>query len=92
MSKHDKNMWGKVATMPDSQAEASAIADPDNAPTDAMFWTDVDMQEPGASKVSVHIRVAPDILEFFKKDVPDYQARIGRVLEQYVSWQQHHKA
>jgi uncharacterized protein (DUF4415 family) len=88
MNKHDKSMWGKVAAMPDSQAEANAMADPDNAPTDAMFWADVDMQEPDTSKVPIHIRVAPDVLEFFKKDGPGYQTRINRVLEQYVGWQQ----
>ena len=88
MNKHDKSIWDKVAAMPDSQAESNAMADPDNAPTDAMFWADVDMQEPDIRKVPIHIRVAPDVLEFFKKDGPGYQTRINRVLEQYVNWQQ----
>jgi hypothetical protein len=44
MSKHGKSMWDKVQAMPDNQAEANALADPDNAPTNAMFWVDVDMQ------------------------------------------------
>jgi uncharacterized protein (DUF4415 family) len=81
-------MWDKVNAMSYAQAEANAMADPDNAPTDAMFWADVDMQEPDTRKVPIHIRVAPDVLEFFKKDGPGYQTRINRVLEQYVGWQQ----
>jgi len=74
--------------MPEAQVEANAMADPENAPTDASFWTDVDMQEPDTRKVSIHIRVAPDVLDFFKKGGPGYQTRINRVLEQYVKWQQ----
>ena len=88
MSKQDKSMWDKVATMADAQAEANALSDPDNFPTDGMFWAGVDMQEPDNRKVPIHIRVAPDVLEFFKKDGPGYQTRINRVLEQYVNWQQ----
>ena len=88
MSKQDKSMWSKVKTMPDDQIENNATTDPDNAPTDASFWADVDMQEPDNRKVPIHIRVAPDVLDFFKKGGPDYQTRINRVLEQYVNWQQ----
>jgi uncharacterized protein (DUF4415 family) len=48
----------------------------------------VDLQEPDTRKVPIHIRVAPDVLAFFKKGGSGYQTRINRVLEQYVSWQQ----
>ena len=82
-------MWDAVKAMPDSQVEANAMADPDNGPTDAVFWADVDMQEPDTRKIPIHIRVAPDVLEFFKKDGPGYQTRINHVLEQYVGWHQH---
>lgn len=88
MSKQDKSTWDKVRAMPDAQAETNAVSDPDNQPTDAMFWADVDMQEPDTRKVPIHIRVDPEVLEFFKKDGPGYQTRINRVLEQYVNWQQ----
>jgi len=88
MNKRDKSTWNKVRAMQDDQAETNAMTDPDNAPTDAMFWADTDMQEPDARKVPIHIRVAPDVLEFFKKDGPGYQTRINRVLEQYVKWHQ----
>ncbi|MDR2892315.1 MAG: BrnA antitoxin family protein [Deltaproteobacteria bacterium] len=88
MNTHDKSMWNKVHTMSDEQAEANALSDPDNAPTDAMFWANVDMQESDNRKVPIHIRVTPDVLAFFRKDGPGYQTRINRVLEQYVSWQQ----
>ena len=88
MKKQDKSMWDNVKEMSDAQAEANALADPDNPPTDAMFWADADMQEPDTRKIPIHIRVAPDVLEFFKKSGPGYQTRINRVLEQYVNWQQ----
>jgi len=88
MNKQDKSMWDKVQAMPDFQAETNAMSDPDNPATDDMFWADVDMQDPDTRKVPIHIRVAPGVLEFFKKGGPGYQTRINRVLEQYVSWQQ----
>jgi uncharacterized protein (DUF4415 family) len=81
-------MWDNVKEMSDAQTEANALADPDNPPTDAMFWADAEMQEPDTRKIPIHIRVAPDVLEFFKKSGPGYQTRINRVLEQYVNWQQ----
>ena len=81
-------MWAEVKEMPDAQAEANALADPDSPPTDVVFWADVDMQEPDARKIPIHIRVTPDVLDFFKKSGPGYQTRINRVLEQYVNWQQ----
>jgi uncharacterized protein (DUF4415 family) len=87
MSKRDKSMWDKVNAMSDAQAELNAMSDPDNMPGDVLFWDNVDMQEPDTRKVPIHIRVAPDVLEFFKKGGPGYQTRINRVLEQYVSWQ-----
>ena len=88
MNKQDKSMWDNVKAMPDSQTEANAIADPDNMPTDAAFWADVDMQRPDTCKIPIHIRVTPDVLAFFKKNGPGYQSRINRVLEQYVNRQQ----
>ena len=84
----DKSDWERVRAMTDEEALTNAEADPDSPPTDAMFWADVDMQEPDTRKVPIHIRVAPDVLEFFKKSGPGYQTRINRVLEQYVNWQQ----
>ena len=88
MKKRDNSMWDNVKDMPDAQAEANALADPDSPPTDVVFWADVDMQEPDARKIPIHIRVTPDVLDFFKKSGPGYQTRINRVLEQYVNWQQ----
>lgn len=88
MNKHDKSMWDKVAAMPDSQSLANAMADLDNTPTDAIFWADEDVQKPDTRTIPIHIRVASDVLNFFKKGGPGYQTRISRVLEQYVNWQQ----
>ncbi len=92
MKKRDRSMWDKVEAMPDAQAEANALMDSDSPPTDDIFWADVDMQEPDTRKVPIHFRVAPDVLDFFKKSGPGYQTRINRVLEQYVTWHQQQQA
>ena len=81
-------MWDEVKNMPNTQVEARALSDPDNPPSDAAFWADVDLQEPDTRKVPIHIRVESDVLEFFKQGGPGYQTRINRVLQQYVSWHQ----
>jgi len=78
-------MWDNVKGMSDHHADANAMTDSDNAPTDAMFWDGVDMQKPDTCKIPIHIRVAEDVLEYFRKDGPGYQTRINHVLEQYVS-------
>ena len=72
----------------DPEKERDWLAIEEVFPAEAMFWADVDMQEPNTRKIPIHIRVAPDVLEFFKKSGPGYQTRINRVLEQYVNWQQ----
>jgi uncharacterized protein (DUF4415 family) len=74
--------------MRDNDAENNALADPDNQPTDASFWADADLFAPDPQKIPIHIRIAPDILAFFKNGGPGYQTRIHRVLEQYVAQQQ----
>jgi uncharacterized protein (DUF4415 family) len=80
--------WKKINSMSDAELEQNARDDPDNPPTDAAFWADVDMQEPDMRKIPIHIRMAPDVLDFFKQGGPGYQTRINRVLEQYVNWHQ----
>ena len=88
MKKHDMSDWKKINAMPDVEVARNAASDPDNPPTDAAFWADVELYAPEPSKVPIHIRVDPAILDFFKKDGPGYQTRINRVLKQYVQWQQ----
>jgi uncharacterized protein (DUF4415 family) len=88
MNTHDLSDWEKINALRDSDAQDNAHADPDNQPTDASFWADADLFAPEPQKIPIHIRISPDILEFFKKDGPGYQTRIHRVLEHYVTQQQ----
>jgi len=88
MKKHDMSNWKKINSLTDEELERNAHDDPDNLPTDAAFWADVELSPPDPHKVPIHIRIDSAILDFFKKDGPGYQTRIHRVLEQYVQWQQ----
>ena len=36
------------------------------------------------NKVDIHMRLDPDIVEFFKKEGPGYQSRINAVLRTYM--------
>lgn len=40
MSTQDKSKWAEVKAMPGDAVEANAVADKDNPPTNAEFWTD----------------------------------------------------
>jgi uncharacterized protein (DUF4415 family) len=80
--------WNKIRAMRDAEAEKNAGDDPDNPPTDENFWADAELHVPDTNKIPIHIKISPDILNFFKKDGPGYQTRINQILEQYVKRQQ----
>ncbi len=88
MKRQSKTDLARVDAMTEGEVRRNALADPDAEPTDAAFWADAELREPPAKKVPVNIRIAPDVLAFFKEAGPGYQGRINQVLENYVQ----HKA
>lgn len=87
MSKRPRTDLARVDALTDEEALRRAQADPDAEPTDAAFWADVELTEPAAKKVPIHIRVSPEVLDWFKRRGPGYQSRINEVLETYVKHQ-----
>lgn len=71
--------------MSEEEIERGALSDADNPP-----WTEEELAHAeliapsGERKVPVSIRLDPEVIEFFKKDGPGYQSRIGAVLLTYV--------
>jgi len=66
--------WKRINAMRDTELEQNAHDDQDNPPTDEamrLFWADAELCAPDPHKVSIHIRIDPSILAFFKKDVRD---------------------
>jgi uncharacterized protein (DUF4415 family) len=65
---------------------AAAMARDRDAPLD-IDWSDAVIVVPPKKK-AISIRVAPDVLDFFKHEGPGYQRRINAVLRSYVEQKQ----
>lgn len=76
----------RLEAMTDQEAERNALDDQDAQPTDEAFWADAEVVTP-RTKTPVHIRLNPDVVDFFKSQGPGYQSRINAVLERYVEHQ-----
>ncbi|MBG0775249.1 MAG: BrnA antitoxin family protein [Desulfovibrionaceae bacterium] len=87
MSKQSRTDLARVDAVTDDEALRLAQEDPDAAPTDAAFWADVPLSVPRPKKVPVHIRLSPEVVDWFKSHGPGYQSRINEVLETYVEHQ-----
>ena len=84
MNKPSHTDHKRVEAMTDAEALRNAEADPDALPTDEAFWELVVPKK----KIPVHIRLNPDVLDYFKSQGPGYQSRINQVLEHYVEHQE----
>lgn len=88
MNKQSRTDQERLETMTGEEALRNALEDQDAQPTDEAYWADAKLVR-SKKKVPVHIRLAPEVLEFFKSQGAGYQSRINHVLERYV---QHQKA
>lgn len=91
MNKRSKTDWNHVDAMSEAEVLRNAREDPDAQPTDAAFWADAEVVDLPARKRPVHIRLNPDVVEWFKRLGPGYQTRINQVLETYVAHQEGRK-
>ncbi|MFB3786416.1 MAG: BrnA antitoxin family protein [bacterium] len=81
---YGKTDWKRVEALTDEEIEEAVRGDPDAAPLlDQDFWKRAKIVKP-RNKVDIHMRLDPDIVEFFKKEGPGYQSRINAVLRSYV--------
>lgn len=60
--------------------------DKESPPADAEWFAQASVYPGGGppAKQSIHLRVAPDVLSYFKSLGPGYQTRMHHVLETYV--------
>lgn len=72
--------WAKVASWTDEEIEEMAASDADHPPLDDEFWDQVGR----ASRVEA-VRVEADVLDFFKRSGPSYEAKINAVLREHVA-------
>lgn len=73
----------ELAALPDEAIDTSDIPE-----LDAAFWAKAQVNPP-RTKPNVSLRLAPEVVEFFKAENPKgYTARMAAVLAAYVNAQQ----
>jgi len=73
--------------MTEEEIGRNARDDPDSVPVDSIDWSQATLVIPVA-KESIHLRLDPDILAWFRATGPKYQTRINKVLRHYMEAQQ----
>ncbi len=89
MGRVDRTDWERVDAMTDADIARAVATDPDAAPLDAKRLMPTRRGRPRKAnpKRTVSIRLAPEIIDFFKAATPDgrgWQTRLHRALEEYV--------
>ena len=74
--------WARVVAFTEEEVERMAIEDGAND----FDWTKGKLVMP-RNKESIHLRIDPDILEWFKSQGPGHLTRINAVLRTYVDAQ-----
>jgi uncharacterized protein (DUF4415 family) len=76
--------WARLRAMTEEEIEQNALDDPDNPPiTD---WTNAKLILP-TRKPSIHLRVDPAVLAWFRSQGPGYLTRMNAVLRSYYEAQ-----
>jgi uncharacterized protein (DUF4415 family) len=74
--------WAAVDALTDEDIARAVADDPDAAPLN-LDLSKFRLRVPAAT-VAISLRVAPDVLAFFKAEGKGYQTRINAVLRAYV--------
>ena len=75
--------WARFDRMTDEEAEAAALADPDNPPlTDEWLSKAKWVERP--PKEAISIRIDADVLAWFRAQGSGYQSTMNAVLRSYV--------
>ena len=78
----DKSDWARVDAMTEEELERAIASDPD-ADIPDLDWANARLVVPGR-KESIHLRVDPDVLAWFRKQGRGYLTRMNAVLRAYM--------
>lgn len=84
MKRKSHTDWKRLKTMKDQDIDFSDIP-----PLDPRFFRNAKLRLP-KSKLTVTMRLDPDILEWFRERGKGYQTRINAVLRMYIEAKQNH--
>ena len=80
----DQSDWARVDAMTEEDIQRAIAGDPDTFTVDD--WTSADLIMP-VKKRSIHMRVDPDVLEYFRSTGRGYLTRMNSVLRAYTEAQ-----
>jgi uncharacterized protein (DUF4415 family) len=77
----DRSNWPRVDAMTDADIDRAIANDPDTFTMDD--WTDAELVMP-VKKRSIHLRIDPDVLDYFRGTGRGYLTRMNAVLRAYA--------
>jgi uncharacterized protein (DUF4415 family) len=87
-----KTDWARVDAMTEAELEAAIASDPDWADLPPDWYKHATPHYPDALRKQVRLRLDPDLLAWFKRQGPGYQARINAALRAFVEAQERTRA
>jgi uncharacterized protein (DUF4415 family) len=76
--------WARVDAMTEAELEAAIASDPDWADIPRDLYKHATPSCPEGIKAQIRLRIDPDLLAWFKRQGPGYQARINAALRAFV--------
>ncbi len=80
----DETDWARVLAMTEDELEAAIAADPDWAELPRDWYKDARPRPAGRERRQVTLRLDPEVLDWFKAQGRNYQARINAALRAFV--------
>jgi uncharacterized protein (DUF4415 family) len=80
----DETDWVRVLAMTEDELEAAIATDPDCAELPRDWYQDARPRHAGRERRQVTLRLDPEVLDWFKAQGRDYQARINAALRAFV--------
>ena len=84
----DQTDWARVDAMTEAELEAAIASDPDWAGIPPDWYKHATPHYPEAMLKEVRLRLDPDLVAWFKRQGPGYQARINAALRPFVKAQE----
>jgi uncharacterized protein (DUF4415 family) len=78
----DLTDWKRLRAMTEEEIEQNALDDPDNPPIKDEEWVNAKLILP-QRKPSIHLRIDPVVLAWFRSQGPGYLTRMNAVLRNY---------
>ena len=80
--------WKRLRAMTEEEIEQNALDDPDNPPIKDEEWVNAKLILPVRTrKPSIHLRIDPAVLAWFRSGGPGYLTRMNAVLRNYYEAQ-----